>query len=62
MDIDHAKINLRNGKKLTIGYGVFTNNKETFDVICILAISLTSIYATKMLLILPLKMTLIYRD
>ena len=46
IDRDHAKINLRNGKNLTIGYNVFNNNNETLDIICILAVILTSIYAT----------------
>ena len=46
IDINKAKIRLRNGKKLTLGLDVFNNNNETLDVTCILAISLISIYTT----------------
>ena len=45
-NIDKAKIKLRIGKKGTIAYGVFNNNNETLDIICILDFSLISIYAT----------------
>ena len=47
MNIDTAKIKLRNGKKFTIGFGIFKiNNAPSLDTLCILAISLISIYAT----------------
>ena len=50
MDIDKAKLKLRNGKKLTIGYGLIDNDKidlnNPLSMIYMLAISLVSIYAT----------------
>ena len=50
MDIDKAKTKLRNGKKMTIGYGLVDKGKIDLDdpvnKIYMLAISLVSIYAT----------------
>ena len=50
MDIDKAKNIFRNGKKMTIGYGLIDEDKidlnDPFNIIYILAISLVSIYAT----------------
>ena len=50
MDIEKAKIKLRNGKKITIGYGLTDTNKidlnDPFNMIYMLAISLVSIFAT----------------
>ena len=50
MDIEKAKIKLRNGKKMTIGYGLIDKAKidfnDPFNIIYMLAISLVSIYAT----------------
>ena len=49
MDIDEAKIKLRNGKKVTIGYGLIDEDKidlnDPFNIIYMLAISLESFYA-----------------
>ena len=49
MEIDKAKIKLRNGK-MTIGYGLIDKDKinlnDPFNIIYMLAISLVSIYAT----------------
>ena len=50
MDIDKAKIKLRNGTKMTIGYGLIDKDKidlnDPFNIIYMFAISLVSIYAT----------------
>ena len=46
MNMDRAKIRLRIGKTLTIGYVIFNNKNETLDIISILGYCLVSIYAT----------------
>ena len=50
MDVDKAKIELRDGKKMTIGYGLIDKDKidlnDPFNIIYMLANSLVSIYAT----------------
>ena len=50
MDIEKAEIKLRNGKKMTIGYGLIDKDKidlnDSINTIYMLAISLVSIYAT----------------
>ena len=50
MDIDKAKIKLRNDKGMTIGYGLIDKDKidlnDPFHIIYMLAISVVSIYAT----------------
>ena len=62
MNIEKAKIRLRNEKKLTIVYGIFNNNKnEALDILSILGCCLGSIYATHNVINLQLKMTLICR-
>ena len=46
MDIDKVYIKLRNGKNMTIGNGLIDDDNETYNIICILGISLVSVYAT----------------
>ena len=50
MKIDDAKIKLKNGKNMTIGYGLIDksnyNLNHPFHIVCVLASCLVSIYAT----------------
>ena len=50
MNIDKAKIKLKNGKNMTIGYGLIDESnydlKHPFNIVCVLASCLVSIYAT----------------
>ena len=50
MDIDKAKIKLKNGKNMTIGYGLIDKNNydlnHPLNIACMLASCLVSIYAT----------------
>ena len=50
MDIDKAKIKLKIGKNMTIGYGLIDKNNydlnHPFNIVCMLASSLVCIYAT----------------
>ena len=51
MDIDKAKIKLKSGKNMTIGYGLIDKNSfdlnHPFNIVCMLASCLVSIYATQ---------------
>ena len=51
MNIDKAKFILRNGKKITIVYGIFINRNETLHIVSILGIVLIIFLQTLMLLI-----------
>ena len=50
MNIDKAKIKLKNGKNMTIGYGLIDKNNHDlnnpFNIVCVLASCLISIYAS----------------
>ena len=50
MDIEKAKMKLRSGRKMTIGYGLTDTNKtdlnDPFNMIYKIAISLVSMFAT----------------
>ena len=50
MDIDKAKIKLKKCKNMTIGYGLIDKNNcdlnHPFNIVCMLASCLVSIYAT----------------
>ena len=50
MNIDKAKIKLKNGKNMTIGYGLIDKNNydlnNPFNIVCVLASCLISIYAS----------------
>ena len=50
MDIDKAKTKLKNGENMTIGYGLIDKNNydlnPPFNIVCMLASCLVSIYAT----------------
>ena len=50
IDIDKAKFKLKNGKNMTIGYGLIDKNNSDlnhpFNIVCMLASCLVSIYAT----------------
>ena len=50
MNIDKAKIKLKNGKNMTIGYGLIDKNNydlnNPFYIVCVLASCLISIYAS----------------
>ena len=50
MDIDKAKIKLKKGKNMTIGYGMTDKNKidfnDPFNIVCVLVSCLKSIYAS----------------
>ena len=50
MDIDKAKIKIKNDKNMTIGYGLIDKNNydlnHPFNIVCMLASCLVSIYAT----------------
>ena len=50
MDIDEAKIKLKNGKNMTTGYGLIDKNdydlNRPFNIVCILASCLVTNYAT----------------
>ena len=50
MDIDKAKIKLKNGKNMTIDYGLIDKNNydlnHPFNIVCMLASCLVSIHAT----------------
>ena len=54
MDIDKAKIKLKNGKNMTIGYGLIDKNNydlnHPFNIVCMLASCLVSIYATNIVI------------
>ena len=51
MDIDKAKTKLKNGKNMTIGYGLIDKNNNDpnhpFNIVCMLASCLVSIFATQ---------------
>ena len=48
LDIDKASIKLKNGKNLSIGYGLISKNNynldHPFNIVCVLASCLISIY------------------
>ena len=50
MDIDKTKIKLKNGKNMTISYGLIDKSNydlnHPFNIVCMLASCLVSIYAT----------------
>ena len=60
MNIDKAKFTLRNGKKLTIIYGIFDNRNEALHIVSILGIILI-IFLQTLMFIIP-HQQMIYRE